>query len=111
MKVAKTGGERNGALSCRESLRLGARGRQSGEAVRRTGDELRVHLPMLFRRIRLLIRDEIDGDEGIMRWICIHEFLSTKENTMFTRFLCGVAFAALSVSAASADNLPTVLIR
>ena len=26
---------------------------------------------------------------------------------MFTRFLCGVAFAALSVSAASADNLPT----
>jgi hypothetical protein len=29
---------------------------------------------------------------------------------MFTRFLCGVAFAALSVSAASADDLPTVLI-
>ena len=26
---------------------------------------------------------------------------------MFTRFLCGVAFAALSVSAASADNLST----
>jgi quercetin dioxygenase-like cupin family protein len=26
---------------------------------------------------------------------------------MFTRFLCGVAFAALSMSAASADNLPT----
>jgi quercetin dioxygenase-like cupin family protein len=26
---------------------------------------------------------------------------------MFTRFLCGVAFAALSVSATSADNLPT----
>ena len=26
---------------------------------------------------------------------------------MFTRFLCGVAFAALSVSVASADNLPT----
>jgi quercetin dioxygenase-like cupin family protein len=26
---------------------------------------------------------------------------------MFTRFLCGVAFAALSVSAASGDNLPT----
>jgi len=25
---------------------------------------------------------------------------------MFTRFLCGVAFAALSVSATSADNLP-----
>lgn len=25
---------------------------------------------------------------------------------MFTRFLCGVAFAALSISAASADNLP-----
>ena len=25
---------------------------------------------------------------------------------MFTRFLCGVAFAALCVSAASADNLP-----
>jgi quercetin dioxygenase-like cupin family protein len=29
---------------------------------------------------------------------------------MFRRFLCGVAFAALSVSAASADDLPTVLI-
>ena len=29
---------------------------------------------------------------------------------MFTRFLCGVAFAALSMSAASADNLSTVLI-
>jgi quercetin dioxygenase-like cupin family protein len=29
---------------------------------------------------------------------------------MFTRFLCGVAFAALSMSAASAENLPTVLI-
>lgn len=29
---------------------------------------------------------------------------------MFTRFLCGVAFAALCVSAASADDLPTVLI-
>jgi hypothetical protein len=29
---------------------------------------------------------------------------------MFTRFLCGVVFAALSMSAASADNLPTVLI-
>jgi quercetin dioxygenase-like cupin family protein len=29
---------------------------------------------------------------------------------MFTRFLCGVAFAALSVSAASADDVPTVLI-
>jgi quercetin dioxygenase-like cupin family protein len=26
---------------------------------------------------------------------------------MFTRFLCGVAFAALFMSAASADNLPT----
>ncbi len=26
---------------------------------------------------------------------------------MFTRLLCGVAFAALSISAASADNLPT----
>jgi quercetin dioxygenase-like cupin family protein len=26
---------------------------------------------------------------------------------MFTRFLCGVAFAALSMSAASADNLPS----
>ena len=26
---------------------------------------------------------------------------------MFTRFLCGVAFAALSVSAASADDLST----
>jgi len=25
---------------------------------------------------------------------------------MFTRFLCGIAFAALSISAASADNLP-----
>ena len=29
---------------------------------------------------------------------------------MFTRFLCGVAFVALSVSAASADDAPTVLI-
>jgi quercetin dioxygenase-like cupin family protein len=29
---------------------------------------------------------------------------------MFTRFLCGVAFAALSASAASADDLSTVLI-
>jgi quercetin dioxygenase-like cupin family protein len=29
---------------------------------------------------------------------------------MFTRFLCGVAFAALSVSAASADDVSTVLI-
>jgi hypothetical protein len=29
---------------------------------------------------------------------------------MFRRFLCGVAFAALSVGAASADDLPTVLI-
>ena len=28
-------------------------------------------------------------------------------NTMLNKFLCGVAFAALSVSAASADNLPT----
>ena len=28
---------------------------------------------------------------------------------MFTRFLCGVALAALSVSAAAADDLPTVL--
>jgi quercetin dioxygenase-like cupin family protein len=41
-----------------------------------------------------------------MRWISIHQFLSKKENTMFTRFLCGTAFAALSVSTASADNLP-----
>jgi quercetin dioxygenase-like cupin family protein len=30
---------------------------------------------------------------------------------MFTKFLCGVAFAALFVSAASADDLPTVLIN
>jgi quercetin dioxygenase-like cupin family protein len=29
---------------------------------------------------------------------------------MFTRFLCGVAFAALSVSAASVADVPTVLI-
>jgi quercetin dioxygenase-like cupin family protein len=29
---------------------------------------------------------------------------------MFTRFLCGVAFAVLFVSAASADDVPTVLI-
>jgi quercetin dioxygenase-like cupin family protein len=29
---------------------------------------------------------------------------------MFTRFLCGVAVAALSVSAAAADDVPTVLI-
>jgi hypothetical protein len=29
---------------------------------------------------------------------------------MLARFLCGVAFAALSVGAASADELPTVLI-
>ena len=29
---------------------------------------------------------------------------------MFTRFLCGVAFAALAMSAASAENVPTVLI-
>jgi quercetin dioxygenase-like cupin family protein len=29
---------------------------------------------------------------------------------MFTRFLCGVAFAVLSMSAASAENVPTVLI-
>ena len=29
---------------------------------------------------------------------------------MFTRFLCGVAFAALSLSAAAADDVPTVLI-
>jgi len=29
---------------------------------------------------------------------------------MFTRFLCGVAFAALSVSAAAADDVSTVLI-
>ena len=29
---------------------------------------------------------------------------------MVTRFLCGVVFAALSLSAASAENLPTVLI-
>jgi len=30
---------------------------------------------------------------------------------MVTRFLCGVVFAALSISAASADDVPTVLIR
>ena len=30
---------------------------------------------------------------------------------MFTRFLCGIAFAALSVSVASADDVPTVLIN
>ncbi|MDD5579223.1 MAG: cupin domain-containing protein [Methylobacter sp.] len=30
---------------------------------------------------------------------------------MFTKFLCGVAFAALSISAASADNSPAVLIN
>jgi ABC-type proline/glycine betaine transport system substrate-binding protein len=30
-----------------------------------------------------------------------------KENTMLNKFLCGVAFAALSVSAASAANSPT----
>ena len=29
---------------------------------------------------------------------------------MFTRFLCGAAFAALSISAASADDVSTVLI-
>jgi quercetin dioxygenase-like cupin family protein len=29
-----------------------------------------------------------------------------KENRMLTKFLCGVAFAALFASAASADNLP-----
>ena len=27
---------------------------------------------------------------------------------MFNKFLCGVAFAALSVSPASADDLPTI---
>ena len=38
-------------------------------------------LPMFFRRIRLLIRDQVDRDEGVLRWICIHELVSTKENT------------------------------
>src|SRR5919198_3944481 len=33
-----------------------------------------------------------------------------RRTQMFTKFLCGVAFAALSVSAASADDLSTVLI-
>src|SRR5262249_58865566 len=33
-----------------------------------------------------------------------------RRTQMFTRFLCGVAFVALSVSAASADDAPTVLI-
>src|SRR5918999_564475 len=33
-----------------------------------------------------------------------------RRTQMFTRFFCGVAFAALSVSAASADDLSTVLI-
>src|ERR671915_2056626 len=33
-----------------------------------------------------------------------------RRTQMFTRFLCGVAFAALSVSAASADDLSTILI-
>src|SRR5919106_1505720 len=33
-----------------------------------------------------------------------------RRTQMFTRFLCGVAFAALSVSTASADDLPAVLI-
>src|SRR5690349_1115631 len=33
-------------------------------------------------------------------------FYQRKENVMLTRLLCGVAFAALSISAASADNLP-----
>src|ERR671914_2064175 len=34
-----------------------------------------------------------------------------RRTQMFTRFLCGVAFAALSVSTASAEDLPTVLIN
>jgi quercetin dioxygenase-like cupin family protein len=37
----------------------------------------------------------------------IHQFLSTKENTMLTRFLRGVAFAALCVSTVSAENVST----
>ena len=56
-------------------------GRRPDEAVRRTGDELRVHLSMLFRRIRLSIRDQVDREEGVVWWMCIHEFVSTKENT------------------------------
>ena len=38
--------------------------------------------------------------------ICLNE-----AKTMFTRFLCGVALAALFVSGASANDLPTVLIN
>src|SRR5918996_5365691 len=33
-----------------------------------------------------------------------------RRTQMFARFLCGVAFAALAMSAASAEDLPTVLI-
>ena len=38
-------------------------------------------LPMPSLGIRLQIRDPVDRNEGVIRWICIHEFVSTKENT------------------------------
>ena len=46
----------------------------SGEAVRGKGDELRVHLSMLFLGICLLIRDQIDGLGHRAVWTCIHRF-------------------------------------
>src|SRR5262245_20727324 len=41
----------------------------------------------------------------------VSRHLSQQRRTqMFTQFLCGVAFAALSISAAAADDVSTVLI-
>ena len=50
-------------------------------------------------------------ESGVVWWMCMHELGYQRRRTpMFTRFLCGVAFAVLSMSAASADSLSTVLI-
>jgi len=46
----------------------------SGEAVRGKGDELRVHLSMLFPGICLLIRDQIDGVESIKHGLVFTNF-------------------------------------
>jgi len=73
-------------------------------------DALRMHLSLLVRRLRLSIRAQSSGMRASNGGLVSTKLSQRRRTPMFTRLLCGVAFAALSVSAASADDLSTVLI-
>src|SRR5207248_1470011 len=72
---------RTGSAAPYRKSKWARQGSRPDEAGRRTGDALRVHLSLLVRRLRLSLRDQVERDEGVKRWIGIHELVSTKENT------------------------------